>query len=631
MYKMSKSICCVVLTAVSMVSINTLKADVPVQPDLPINQNPGNRPTHVHNEVIVRFKPRVSTSAANQMAAQYTSHVHKRLGKNSEFHLLRLQAGQTVEEAMAQLKSDPNVDLVEPNYFVYAAAVPNDTHYGNLWGLKNTGQTVNLTAGTVGADIDAESAWDHITDCRTAIVAVIDTGIHYNHQDLATNIWTNTGETAGNGLDDDGNGKIDDTRGWDFVSNDNNPFPNAAHESHGTHVAGTIGAVGNNAKGVTGVCWQARIMPLRVLNEDGIGTAANLADAINYAVAKSAKVINLSLSTDGGDIPVVRSATDNALSNGVVIVAAAGNSSANNDNTPVYPCNYTHANVICVAALDQDHALASFSNSGAASVDLGAPGRNVYSNSPGRLIVDTLTGWTKTGAWAELPSGVNSCTEKMLANPGSPPNYCAQGPYADNADDVAYKIFDVTNVSNATLRTFAKHKIDTTLSGGNLTDYVSILADGTGANPSIAGTNIDTISGDSGTNGNDQKLYTTPLGACLTATCAVGFRLVTDAATTSRGIGIVSLFIETLQTNPEINAYGFSNGTSMAAPHVSGVAAMLRAFNPNFTHQDTVNALRDSGDPQASLNGVTVSGRSLNAMNALRYVNAPRGVTATVQ
>jgi subtilisin family serine protease len=147
---------------------------------------------------------------------------------------VKLPKGMTVEEALEIYRSDPDVEYVEPNYLRYATATPDDTFFTNLWGLHNSGQNVNGTAGTADADIDGPEAWDTTTGSTSVVVAVIDSGVDYNHPDLAANIWTNPAEFPGNGLDDDGNGLVDDVQGWDFVDNDNNPMDNS---DHGTHVA----------------------------------------------------------------------------------------------------------------------------------------------------------------------------------------------------------------------------------------------------------------------------------------------------------------------------------------------------------------------------------------------------------
>jgi subtilisin family serine protease len=287
---------------------------------------------------------------------------------------VKLPKGKTVGQAIAEAKRKGL--RVEPNYKVRTTAIPNDALFIYMWALRNTGQT----GGTSNADIDAISAWDITTGSDDVIIAIIDTGIDYTHPDLASNIWTNPGEIAGNDIDDDHNGYIDDVYGYDFCTvyehvRDSDPMD---EHNHGTHVAGTIGAVGNNSSGVTGINWRCKLMACRFLNEDGYGSVADAIDAINYAVANGAKVLNKSWGGSGYSSSLAAAIT-NAKDNGVLFVAAAGNDSTDNDSTPQYPACYQIENVIAVAATDDDDALASFSNYGQNTVHLGAPGVSILS------------------------------------------------------------------------------------------------------------------------------------------------------------------------------------------------------------------------------------------------------------
>jgi len=329
----------------------------------------------------------------------------------------------TLAEAMAAWQADPNVLAVEVDHQVSVALVPNDSYMGNLWGMQNTGQS----GGTPGVDIRATLAWNLATGSLRTAVGVIDTGIDYTHPDLYKNIWLNQGElprnlglvdTDGDGLitfwdlneaanagkvadvnqngridagdvlrdsrwadgvDNDGNGKVDDLIGWDFVNNDNDPYDD---NSHGTHVAGTIGAMGNNALGVAGVNWKVQLAPLKFLAANGSGYTSAAVAALNYAVAMGIRITNNSWG-GGGYSTALANALANARAAGHIFVAAAGNSSANNDATPQYPASYSFDNVIAVAAIDRYGSLASYSNYGATSVDLAAPGTSIVSTVPG--------------------------------------------------------------------------------------------------------------------------------------------------------------------------------------------------------------------------------------------------------
>ena len=253
-----------------------------------------------------------------------------------------------------------------PDFRVQLTATPNDTNYASQWALENSNDT----------DIDASQAWSYGTS-SSVVVAVIDTGIDYNHVDLASNIWTNTREIAGNGVvDDDRNGYADDVRGWNFVSDNNNPMDD---NGHGTHVAGTIGAVGNNGIGVSGIAWSVKVMALKFMDSTGAGMLSDAVAAIDYARVNGAKVINASWG-GGGFSSALQTAITRFQNAGGIFVAAAGNESSNNATTASYPANYS--GVISVAASTSSNTLASFSNYGT-NVDIAAPGQNILSTIPG--------------------------------------------------------------------------------------------------------------------------------------------------------------------------------------------------------------------------------------------------------
>ncbi|MBI1882662.1 MAG: S8 family serine peptidase [Chlamydiae bacterium] len=296
------------------------------------------------------------------------------------------------------------VEYAEPNYVVQALSTfPNDSSFSQLYGLHNTGQT----GGTADADIDAPEAWDTTKGASSVVVAVIDTGVDYTHPDLSANMWTNSGEIPNNGLDDDGDGYVDDYRGWDFVNEDNDPMDD---NKHGTHVSGTIGGVGNNGTGVAGVCWNVKIMPLKFLSGSGSGYTSDAVEAVLYANKKGANVMSNSWG-GGGYSQALYDAIKAAEVKGILFVAAAGNSSSNNDQVANYPSNYNISNVIAVAATDANDALAWFSNYGANTVHLGAPGVSIYSTLPGN------TYGSLSGTSMATPHVAGACALVWSANP----------------------------------------------------------------------------------------------------------------------------------------------------------------------------------------------------------------------
>lgn len=289
---------------------------------------------------------------------------------------------------------------IAPDTMIETELVPNDARYGEQWALNNTGQFAgNSGNGTAGSDIEAESAWNFTTGSRQVIVAVIDTGVDINHPDLRANIWQNPGEIPGNGVDDDLNGFVDDVNGWDFaggqdgVTGDNNPQDPPA-QGHGTAVAGTIGAVGNNGIGVAGTAWQISMIPIKIFPEVGGAPQSASNAAIEYVTVLREQGINIVASNnswgsvsdadpdqfDDSEAIAIQGHTDA----GVLFIAAAGNDSIDNDGGErAYPASYDNPDIISVAATDNKDLLADFSNFGATTVDVGAPGVQVLTTSNG--------------------------------------------------------------------------------------------------------------------------------------------------------------------------------------------------------------------------------------------------------
>jgi subtilisin family serine protease len=322
-----------------------------------------------HDSLLVQFR---DTNSANASIGQSIAgtRIDSQLTTDG-WYSVSVPVGTSMQQALAFWQSHPNVAIVTPDFELTTQSIPNDPSFGSLWGLSNNGSQ----GGLLNADINIEPAWA-LGTATSIVTAVIDTGVDYTHPDLASNIWTNTDEVAGNGIDDDGNGFVDDVRGWDFVNNDSDPMDD---NGHGTHVAGTIGAVGNNGIGVTGVAWTASIMPLKFLDQSGSGSLSDAIKAIQYARVNGAKIINASWG-GGGFSSALQSAITQFITSGGLFVAAAGNEATNNDVTPSYPANYQ--GVISVGASTRTDTRASFSNYGT-SVDVFAPGQSILSTLPG--------------------------------------------------------------------------------------------------------------------------------------------------------------------------------------------------------------------------------------------------------
>lgn len=271
--------------------------------------------------------------------------------------------------AIQALKHNPHVLYAEPDAVLRPTATPNDPSFSKQWGLN---QSSNI-------DINAPEVWASFTGDPNFKVAVLDTGVDYNHPDLRDNMWRNPGEIAGNGVDDDGNGFKDDVYGYDFINNDSDPMDDV---DHGTHCAGIIAATGNNGIGISGVNWRAKIVALKFLGPDG-GVTSDAIRALDYAQKMGIKVSSNSYGGEGTSEQAFKDALNAAAAANHVFVAAAGNDGRDNELTANYPSNYTMPNLVAVAALDASGALASYSNWGATSVDIAAPGSSIYSTVPG--------------------------------------------------------------------------------------------------------------------------------------------------------------------------------------------------------------------------------------------------------
>jgi subtilisin family serine protease len=350
------------LTLLMFLSLNSLAASVP-------------------NELLVKFKT-TTTAQEKETALTKLGGKVKTSSIGERTDLITYSTKLKEQEAINLLVGEGIIEYVEPNYTVKLQAVPTDTSYvdGSLWGMQG------------GFGSRANEAWANgHTDCSAVTVGIVDEGIMFDHSDLTSNRWNNPSDWADR-VDTDVNGKIDDVNGWNFFGMNNTIFSPAAargtttpSESHGTHVAGTIGGLANGT-GVVGVCWGVKIISAKVFDKSGTATIANFAAAINYLVSLKNAGANLVAinASYGGNVysSTESSAIDNANLAGILIVAAAGNESLDNDTTPHYPSSYSQANIIAVASINSSGALASSSNYGATSVDIAAPGENILSTIP---------------------------------------------------------------------------------------------------------------------------------------------------------------------------------------------------------------------------------------------------------
>lgn len=330
--------------------------------------------------------------------------------------------GGSLQALLSACQQSELVEYAELDHTVKTMLDPNDTHFqdGSCWHVNNYGQS----GGIAGADISARDAWNIRTDASSVIVAVLDSGVRFAHQDLTANLWRNPGEISGNGFDDDGNGYVDDIYGINAILNDGNPSDDYGH---GSHVAGIIGAVGNNNAGVVGVCWRVQLMICKFVDSAGNGWVSDAIKSIDYARSKGAKVINLSWGDPQYNSQALYDAIASARDAGIIVVCACGNESLNNDVTPLYPASFSLNNIVSVAATTRRDELASFSCYGPSTVDLGAPGDTIascgnasntsYQYRSGTSMAAPMVAGACALVWAQFPTdNYSQIIDRILNN-----------------------------------------------------------------------------------------------------------------------------------------------------------------------------------------------------------------------
>jgi subtilisin family serine protease len=583
------------------------------------------------NTVIVRF---VSGAGDGPSLCSASENAHFALGADVAddlsdlvpgMQVVELPEGVSVEEAVDYYAGLSSVAYAEPNYYVHALKEPDDPYFEKLWGMKNTGQVLqdgksfegmlayyNNQAGAPGADMSVPEAWNITTGSSDVTIAVIDSGVMYTHADLAANIWTNTGEIPGNGIDDDGNGYVDDIRGWDFVDDDNDPMD---FNGHGTHCAGTIAGVGNNSAGVAGVMWNAKVMPVRVLNTQGYGTVYHSIAAIKYATAMGADVISCSFGGAEGS----QAYRDAIRASSALVVCAAGNDGGDNDVFPMYPANYNSPNVLSVAALDNRDDLALFSNYGKISVHVAAPGVGILSTVPvwSAAYQDDITAssaerW-KTLSYLESANwsgGTMSGTDRY-----------ALGISGVNVSltyyDAPFTALENTALEFVTAYTLREgtDKLQVLVSTTDFSNYPSY-------NDMI---NTDTCYvADVVTGSSHREIvsriveldrYARMLGD---EPLYIGYLYYSKSP---NSFAWLDSFTITRYTGPG-EGYVFYSGTSMATPMVSGTAGLIKSVNRSLTAEETRQILIDSVDKIPSLDGKISSGGRVNASRAVLMARA---------
>ncbi len=590
---------------------------------------------YVKGEVVVKYKSIIGVNkASDTIGSLNVSNIEefKTLSnfQKKSYMLIRSKTLST-DEMIHQYSNDANVEYAEPNYIYHTSKTPNDPQFNLLWGQHNTGQTVNGTTGTLDKDIDAPEAWDKGTGSNTVVVAVIDTGVDYLHEDLVANMWVNTGEIAGNGIDDDGNGYIDDIHGINSIVDSGDPMDILAQGGgHGTHVAGTIAATGNNGIGVAGVSWNAKIMALKFLGTNGSQSTMAI-KCLEYVLAQKNAGVNIVASNNswggGGASQAVKDAIEATNNAGVIFLAAAGNGGDDgvgddNDVTDHYPSSYTLPGIIAIAATDQNDQLASFSNYGKNSVDLAAPGTNIYSTVPreyrpssGDISFDNFEngapGWVTDGTSNWYITDDQELFETPAFPVPSPTLFLSDSDgdnYLANTDSVAYKCVDLSSVNDSVYLGFgAAIEIE----GENYDHgYVSVTGDG--------GNNWIDLADFSGFAHYWKNPYTIKIPDDLkTSDFCFLFELTSDGGVEYAGWLIDDVGLGTQVEHP----YGYKNGTSMATPQVAGAVALIASVCGKETVQELKTRVMNSVDNIASLNNKVLTGGRLNINSAISNCN----------
>lgn len=563
-------------------------------------------------ELLVRYKTNSHPVERNGSLKALGAHRSGRFRRTSHLQHIILEKETTVEQALAVLTSDPEVEFAEPNYYVHTQTMPNDTDFNQQWGLYNTGQTINDATGLSGMDIDAPLAWDITTGSQNIVIALIDTGCDLNHPDIQANIWNNTGEIPDNGVDDDGNGWIDDDHGWDFVDMDNNPQDASGH---GSHVAGIIAGIGNNHQGIAGVAWQAQIMPLRFMDAFGEGTMSDAIAAIEYALAKGAKIINCSWGSASYST-ALRQVMANA---DALFICAAGNSADDMELEPFYPAAFIEDNIISVAAGDQTGVLAWFSNYGHSNVHITAPGTQIYSLDIGRQTLwaepfeatlpdDWLTGGS-ADAWCvtDPPDSTNALALAVTSETNYPNN-------ADNWVQLPPQDLSSANAVQLTFRLIGQTE--------DFADYLYLETSDDGLSWSSCTLEIGTDLSYSGISGKKSSWTTVraDLGAWDGASALyLRLRFKSNGSKTYAGYFIDDM--ELSAAGPQ-DIYQFMQGTSMAAAYVSGLAALIESEKGLCSSQVLKSIIENSVDLDRNLKDLTSTGGRVNAYNALTYLQS---------
>lgn len=539
----------------------------------------------VEGEVLVVFKEGIEQADAAEVlsrrelsVAQRYPRISRRAGRVAT--LVR-DRNLGTNRLIARLKNEPGVEAVEPNYLRRIQSITADPDFARQWGLRNTGQRVNGVAGLAGSDTKFLEAWRlSRTTAAETVVAIIDTGIDLAHPDLRLNLWTNAAEIAGNGIDDDGNGYIDDVHGYDFA---NATGIVTDSSNHGTHLAGIIAATNGNGAGITGLQFRSKILPLAVSPDGTTMPTSAVISAIDYVLSlkeRGANIVAVNASYGGASFSMSERNAIRALGNaGIMLVAAAGNDGVDNDSTPSYPANYDVSNVISVAALTPGNQLGGYSNYGATTVDLAAPGSDIYSTRPLSEAPSTTTLITESSGISTVPVEYSGTT--ATAGISGRLILCGIGLPSEFPADIGGNI---ALIERGTL-TFAEKAANAAAAGA----VAVVIYDNT-----------------SGT-----------LTANPWTLAAPGDWIPVLRITQTSGQELVSLLPQNATVVHWIDvaaAYRFSTGTSMAVPHVSAAVAFAAMNFPGESISQRRSRILNRTTAVAALEGKVATGGRLDLL-----------------
>ena len=532
----------------------------------------GGDASYKEGEVLVKFKTRLTRAEAGMVAGDFAAEIVKEFTTLSEMrqnaYFLIASEQRTTQQLLDGLRARPEVEALSPNYRRRLQRLPNDPKLDQLWGMNK---------------IAAADAWEKNSGSAGVVLAVMDSGVDYRHEDLAANMWRNPGEIAANGVDDDGNGFVDDVYGYDFAADNNGGQDSDPmdFDSHGTHVAGTIAAVGNNGIGVCGINWNARIMALKVFRPDTYIYDSDSIDAIEYAVLMKrnfgVNLVAINASYGGrGDNRMLKDAIAEAGDQGIAFICAAGNDGTDNDTIPFYPAAYDLPNIIAVTATDINDQLASFSNYGANSVDIAAPGVGILSTVPAGM-----------GLEGTLISGTKVVNALPLEFSGSTPAVGLTGQLVDCGSGLDGSFFPAAVTGNIALiergdKTF-KEK---TLNAQNAGAVAAVIYN------------------------NEAGNFSGTLGEAGNWIPVIALAREDGLLEKAQAIHPVTILIRT-------STYDLMEGTSMAAPHVCGAVGLLAAQYPADGLVKRIARIYSGADRLDSLDKKMKTGARLNLVRSI--------------